>query len=210
VLNNVHQLSARVQSALMGFLDSGHYRPVNSPTSVSAVVAIVGITDRKQLMASKNTCTVRADFIVRLAQVTLAVPSLSRCVGDIEKIARFILFDCIEATTPVVRFSETAISALNRCQWEGNIEQLRRTILKSLAQHKSGPELELVQDDRCRSEEKDEIISPYLGRSVWELERELLLGTLEFHSGDRKRAADTLGVSLKTLYNRMNAYEDSI
>ena len=209
ILENVHCLSDNMQSALNSFLDSGQFRPVNSTQSMSVVVAVLGTTGDALPTeeGASEEYRMRSDFMFRLAQLTLEVPNLSQCVGDLVAIASFLLKACAASTNQSVRFSSKTLEKIKRAQWPGNIRQLRRAIVDSLAQHESGDTLELISDqsgtwlDAHRAP-----IKSYVGTSTWEFERQLIMGTLDFHQGDRKAASKTLGVSLKTLYNRLNAY----
>ena len=209
ILENVHCLSSNMQSALMSFLDSGHFRPVNSTQAVSVVVAVLGTTSDAPATdnGGSEERRMRSDFMFRLAQLTLDVPNLSQCVGDLEAIASFVLTTCSASAGEGVRFSPKALEKISRSQWPGNIRQLRAVIQESLSQHVSGAMLELLSDQSGTSlAQRNEPIRSYIGTSTWEFERQLIMGTLDFHQGDRKAASKTLGVSLKTLYNRLNAY----
>ena len=209
ILENVHCLSKDMQSALMSFLDSGQFRPVNSTQSVSVVVAVLGTTGDTATtdngFSTENR--MRSDFMFRLAQLTLEVPNLSQCVGDLEAIAGFLLTTCTASRGQQVRFSPKALTTIARTQWPGNIRQLRSAIEESLLKHEAGDTLEIVSDQSVASLNRHKApIASYIGTSIWEFERQLIMSTLDFHQGDRKAASKTLGVSLKTLYNRLNAY----
>jgi len=206
VLNHVQYLSASVQSALIAFFDTGYFRPTFSAYSVSAVVAVVGIVQSSTANNTTKIAPLRADFKHRLAQVTLRVPSLGQCVGDVVTIAQFILDNMVEAGQAPVQLSQNSMSTLSESRWPGNVEQLRQVIEESLKKHVKGEPLELHPEQLLVAGSPKTAIEPYIGRSLEELERELFLATLDFHDGDRRAVAKTLGISLKTLYNRLHVY----
>lgn len=208
VLQNIQYLPSSIQSALMAFLDSGQFRPVDAVSSIRLVVAVVGITDELSDNDNSPTHGLRTDFVFRLAQVRLNVPGLSECVGDIESIACFILSTLVPTGEEAVQFSKNALEKIARTQWHGNIRELRSAIGDALTHHQHGQQLELCHyPSETASGQSDGVaINRFVGSSVWDFEKQLILGTLEHHAGDRKVAAKVLGISLKTLYNRLNSF----
>ena len=87
------------------------------------------------------------------------------------------------------------------------MRELRSVIEQAVATAPSGGaiDIEHFSGDSLRSDSKSDI-EKWVGTTVWEFERQLLNATLAHFDGDKETTARTLGVSLKTLYNRMNAY----
>ena len=81
-------------------------------------------------------------------------------------------------------------------------ELLKKVILTESRQQLS-EENKLKLD---KSNDNDNFDSNLVGKSFWEIEKEILQKTLELHDGDKEKTAETLGISLKTLYNRLHAY----
>jgi len=72
---------------------------------------------------------------------------------------------------------------------------------------KSGKSFDLISLEAVGASVSTELsIAPWVGSTVWEIEKQLVEATLDHCKGDKELAAKTLGMSLKTLYNRINAY----
>ena len=95
--------------------------------------------------------------------------------------------------------------ALEQHTWPGNVRELKHTVHRAFILSDG----DLVQmPDRFDEDLPGGIEGLSVGRSIADVERDLILTTLEHFDGDKNAAAATLGISLKTLYNRMKSYED--
>ena len=105
---------------------------------------------------------------------------------------------------------DAARARLLDCAWPGNVRELKNAIERAhiLADDVIGPDMLPEPDTSGPTTTPDgAVLQIRLGASVQEAERRLILATLEELEGDKKRAAKVLGISLKTLYNRLNVYE---
>jgi DNA-binding NtrC family response regulator len=106
------------------------------------------------------------------------------------------------------RFSEEVLDRLESHHWPGNVRELRNVVSRAfiLADRVLGLEtLPAAITGRRQPEGPD--LHVRVGTSIAETEKRLVLATLEELGGNKKRAAETLGISVKTLYNRLKAYE---
>lgn len=200
VLENVDKLSRDIQSALSMFLDTGVYRCPGTDASFKAVVAVVGIVSEHGMVAS-----LRKDFSARLGQVTLRVPSLRECVGDIRTIAQWLLRQSAgykqHYTLP-----EELVSQLVEAPWMQNIHELRTAIQSSVDamghDAESHGKLHLTQEYQCDDWNPfDDLV----GMTLRDFGDQLIVATLADCKGDKMKTAQTLDISLKTLYNRLNS-----
>lgn len=93
-----------------------------------------------------------------------------------------------------------------------SLSDLKNTIARSVGkleestQSSAGDTAQNTALDVSKTMDEKAIVDALVGKTFWHLEKDLLLATLDKHNGDKTEAARTLGISLKTLYNRLNAY----
>ena len=87
-----------------------------------------------------------------------------------------------------------------------SLSQLRTTISRSVAKQEEQPQKDATTEVAINELDEKAIVDALVGKTFWHLEKDLLLATLERLDGDKEAAARTLGISLKTLYNRLHAY----
>ncbi len=206
VLDHVEKLPSEIQSRLLPFLDSGSFRRVDGVRGAEATLSVIGIA-RSSGTTDVDETSLRSDFLFRLAQITLAVPNLRQCRDDIQTIADSILAHSAGERGAEMAFSEASRSLIANATWRRNIRELRNVIEQSVAATRQGEDVEILLDNaHTLAAEPESEIDKWVGTTIWEFERQLLNATLTHFEGDKERTAKTLGVSLKTLYNRMNAY----
>ena len=142
-----------------------------------------------------------------LDQCELKIPALRYRRQDIAPIANKILtaLNTEHNTRRVIK--EEELEVLNSHDWPGNVRELSNVI--SRAYHASDYMLDIsnvLPAEDVSGNEVVESIDGLVGKTFWEVEKSLLKATLSSHDGDKKTTAKTLGISLKTLYNRLNAY----
>ncbi len=106
------------------------------------------------------------------------------------------------------RFSEETLTRLGSHVWPGNVRELKNVV------HRAFIMAEQEITPRCLPREVGgesgalRNLHFQVGTSIAEVERRLIMATLELHGGNKRKTADILGVSLKTLYNRLNTYRE--
>jgi DNA-binding NtrC family response regulator len=144
----------------------------------------------------------REDLYFRLRVFPLEVPPLRNRGQDILLLAGHFLQELNRRHNTDKRLSDGLCQRLLAHHWPGNVRELKHTVqrLYIVAENDvlDGP-VELVRA-------KDTVGAVSVGMSIREMERELILTTLDHFGGDRKQTAGALGVSSKTLYNRLREY----
>jgi transcriptional regulator with PAS, ATPase and Fis domain len=149
----------------------------------------------------------REDLYFRLQVFPIYLPPLRARTGDTRLLAEFFLQRLNREMNASLQFSDTAHSRLASYKWPGNVRELENSVHRAavLARKKDGeinmPD-DIGEDMRAVSLKG---LSP--GRSIRDVERDLITLTLKHYGRDKKAAAASLGISLKTLYNRINAYD---
>ncbi len=179
------------------------------PTAVNIrVVATTNVWLRKMVEDGKF----RADLYYRLNVIPLSLPPLRDRREDIPELAvQFARQFAKQANRPVPAFTNDFITGLQRHAWPGNIRELANFMQRILALHDAG---ELGAEHLAELISFNQATAPRLaahgtlraGTSIRELERRLLETTLHNTGGNRTRAAEMLGVSLRTIRNKIREY----
>jgi DNA-binding NtrC family response regulator len=209
-LDEVTEMPLDMQVQLLRVLETGTFHRVGGLQPVRVNVRIVAATNRDPY-AAVNEGRFREDLLYRLAVVPLRVPPLRERLEDIPYLAQRFLdsFNAAESTRKV--FSKRAMEALLAYDWPGNVRELKNTIHRAyiLADNV----VEIAGPALARRPPKTQVAQGTLkmcvGTSLLQAQRELILATLAHHQGDKRRTARTLGISLKTLYNRLGTYDGS-
>jgi DNA-binding NtrC family response regulator len=145
----------------------------------------------------------------------IVTPPLREHPEDIETLARHFLNEIEESTGRVKPIESRTMALLRAYDWPGNVRQLRNVVLRAhvMADQSITPECLPEQftnvspaPPRAAKDAGNRIELP-VGTSIAEAERRLIEATIQEHSGDKRAAAEILGVSLRTLYNRLKEYD---
>jgi len=207
-LDEISEMPIELQVRLLRVLESGAVTRVGatSPTRVDVRVVTASNRDPKQAVGEG---ALREDLLYRLNVFPIHLPPLRERGHDVELLAQHFLAGVNEREGTSKYLSEPAQRRLHELGWPGNVRELKNVIERAaiLADLMIGPEL-LPEPDRTRVTAAPEAtLQVRVGSSIEDVERRLILATLEELGGDKKRAAQVLGISLKTLYNRLNVYD---
>lgn len=207
-LSEVSNLSPASQVRLLRVLQQGELERVGGTETLRADVRLV-VATRRDLAEEVHAGRFRDDLYYRLNVVTLALPPLRLRKGDIPALAdHFIAIHARGAGNGVHHITPGALSALFAYDWPGNVRELENVIMRALGAAK-GPEIG-AQDlppalHGARPEERTaSALIP--GASLFEIEREAILRTLEVVGGSTARAAEVLGISVRKIQYRLREY----
>ena len=215
VLDYIEQLPVEAQSKLTSVLDSGYYKRMYAQTASQTNVAVVAIA-RKSNTHDVDETSLRTEFLFRLAEISLKVPSLKQCRTSSMSIAEALLSDIAKRERRALEFEASATAYIEKGEWLGNVRELRSAIARAVAHTERGQPVQMGvsmpgdtfgSDDTAESRDSaaERQIAPWVGKTIAEMEQQLLLATLSHFDGDKRLTANTLQISLKTLYNRMKA-----
>ncbi|TGX43223.1 sigma-54-dependent Fis family transcriptional regulator [Sphingomonas naasensis] len=213
-LREVGSLAPATQARLAEALQEQRFTRIGGSEIVPFQARLIASTGT-ELEAAVNAGSFRADLLVRLGLVRVEVPPLRARGGDLVQLAQHFAERLAESDgVPARPFSEAALVLLSRYAWPGNIRELEdcthRAVL--LAQ---GPAIEphdLVRSDGTRlldlelAEPGGLQIESLVGRTVEEVERELILHTLTRCHGNRTSASNILGISVRTMRNKLRTF----
>jgi DNA-binding NtrC family response regulator len=209
-LDEVTEMPLDMQVQLLRVLETGTFHRVGGLQPVRVNVRIVAATNRDPYAAVAEG-RFREDLLYRLAVVPLRVPPLRERVEDVPYLAQRFLdnFNNAEGSSKI--FSKRALETLISYDWPGNVRELKNTIHRAFIMADSV--VEIPSQALARRPAKTQVaqgsLQMFVGTSLLQAQRELILATLAHHQGDKRRTARTLGISLKTLYNRLGTYESS-
>jgi len=199
VLDEVSEIPFAVQAKLLRALQERVVHRVGSSQAVKVNVRVIAISNR-DLRAEVQAGRFREDLFYRLNVVSLSLPLLRERPGDIPLLSRHFLQKYAAATgSPAEVLSPEALSRLLAHAWPGNIRELENVIQRAVILA-NGRE---IVAEHVLPESSFEAAP---GRTVMEHEKELILSTLKRLNGNRTHTAKALGVSVRTIRNRLREY----
>jgi transcriptional regulator with GAF, ATPase, and Fis domain len=214
-LDEIGELSLPIQAKLLRFLQEGEFYRVGGKKAISVDVRVVSATNR-DLEVEVREGRFREDLFYRLNTITLRMPPLRKRTEDIPQLIQHFLRG--GPKSPQYKIDPRVFSALQTYEWPGNIRELQNTIerLKILSERNEIRFEDLPPNLRAAQASSGSIPAsgdPLPGlvsspRTLEEVEREHILRTLSQCQGNKTRAAQSLGITIKTLYNKLHRYEE--
>ncbi len=204
-LDEIAELPMALQVKLLRTLQERVVKPVGSAKTYPVDIRIIAATNCNLAEAVK-TGTFRQDLYYRLNVITIWSPPLCEHVADIPMLCRYFIGKLVQDGFPEKQFSESAMQALKGYDWPGNIRELENVVRRGVI---------LSHGDLIES--SDLPISPTLSEemesslhldpsSMASHEKEAIRKALEQMTGNRRAAAQLLGISEATLYRRIKLY----
>ncbi len=201
-LDEVAELKPELQAKLLRVLQERRFERVGGVRTVEVDVRWIAATNR-DLRAMMDDGRFREDLYHRLAVFPLRMPPLRERPGDILPMARALLVQISrELKRPPLRLSESAARRLVSASWPGNVRELANALERAGI---------LADGDEIRDEHLWVEPSAPRGAAIEikplvDLEREAIVRTLESVGGNRRRAAELLGIGERTLYDKLKRY----
>ncbi len=201
-LDEITEMPIEMQTHLLRVLETGQILRVGAEQEIGVDARLIAATNRDPADAV-SAGALREDLYFRLRVFPIALPPLRERSGDVALLANSFLADLNSKHSTDKSFSDDAIERLERHSWPGNVRELKHTVHRAyiMADNDVVSVPERFDDDLPQK-----IDGLRAGRSIADVERDLILTTLNHLNGDKKAAAADLGISLKTLYNRLKEY----
>ncbi len=203
-LDEITEMPTEMQTHLLRVLETSRVLRVGAEQEFDVNVRLIAATNRDPAQAVKDG-KLREDLYFRLRVFPISLPPLRERQGDVTLLAEHFLQQLNASNDTEHRFSAEALDALEKHTWPGNVRELKHTVHRAYIMANDGVVQAPEQFDDALPGDVEGI---RVGRSIADVEKDLILATLEQYKGDKKAAAASLGVSLKTLYNRLREYED--
>lgn len=207
-LDEVTEMPYEHQVKLLRVLESGEYKPVGAQYVKTANVRIIAATNRVLSDAIRDD-VFREDLYFRLAQFPIMVPTLRDREGDACGLAQHFLAYRNAQEDKHKQFSPQSLDRISRYTWPGNVRELKHAVERAyiLADEIIDPD-HLISHDLNDQVEIDESAGIPVGMRLDDMEKIAILKTLKNNDGNRTDTANQLGISIKTLYNKLDKYEN--
>ncbi len=205
-LDEITEMSLGMQAKLLRALETKSIRPVGADREVPVNVRVIAATNR-QLSEEVNARRFREDLFFRLNVLAITVPPLRERKDDIAELARYFSQELAnDLRMPPVPLSHEDVMKLKSYEWPGNVRELRNVIERSLLLGKLPGDFFTGGGGSLDSEQIASGAALPLEWSMAEVEKHHMLKVVEAMSGNKSRAAKSLGVSRKTLERKLKAW----
>ncbi len=228
LLDEISEMDINLQSKLLRAIQEREIDRVGGTKPIKVNIRILA-TSNRDLEAEVKKGTFREDLYYRLNVISLHLPKLADRVDDIGPMANFFIEKYSKANgVPERPLSPEALAKLKAYHWPGNVRELENIVHRSvlMAQGNQIDENAILLTGKIAASapEPAPVATPapivpiggssspkrsdMVGRTVEEVERELILDTLDYCLGNRTQAANILGISIRTLRNKLKQYAD--
>jgi DNA-binding NtrC family response regulator len=212
LLDEIAEMPALLQTKLLRAIEERSLRRLGSKQELSVDVRLLAATNRDPEEAV-HAGTLRSDLLYRLNVIRIQLPPLKDRKDDLPLLAQHLVTQLSAKHNRPARFlSPAALTVLQYHAWPGNVRELRNVIERAVIIC-SGEQIERHHfapypiDQRERLRIEDTISFP-VGTPLEEVERQMIMRTLSKTGNNKTRAAELLGISLKTMHNKLNLYRD--
>ncbi|SDV47724.1 sigma-54 interaction domain-containing protein [Chitinasiproducens palmae] len=207
-LDEVTEMSPVRQVKLLRALETGKFFRVGGTDEIVSNARVIAATNRDPNMAVKDNL-LREDLMYRLAVFPLRAPPLRERGSDRELLAQHFLDELNADNNAAKTFSKGALDTLRSYNWPGNVREMKNAVYRAFILAEDIVDLPNpnVAQRAKRAPVNGDAVNVWVGTPLAEAQRQIILATLKHCGGDKKRTAKALGVSLKTLYNRLGTYE---
>ena len=211
-LDEITEMPMELQVKLLRVLETGTLMRLGGERPIDVDVRLIAASNRVPEEAVR-VGKLREDLLYRLKVFPLTLPPLRDRPGDIDLLVTHFLQQLNRDQDTNKQFSAAALERLRKHYWPGNVRELKNTVHRAfiLADNEITPD--------CLPEEvggavpataaiaSGPSVQVSVGTSAADAERQLIMKTLAHYDGDKQKTAEVLGISVKTLYNRLNEYK---
>lgn len=218
LLDEISEMDVRLQAKLLRVIQEGEVDRIGGRKPIPVDVRIIATTNRNLADCVKQG-SFREDLFYRLNVVNLTLPPLRERIGDVKLLAdHFMKLYAERNAKQVQTLSDGAQMSLDSHSWPGNIRELENVVERAVITAQNGViqdkdvvverrsnvsldqegQMDLAQSASARNWEP--------GRTLDDIERHVILEALQYHSGNRTHTAKALGISIRTLRNKLADY----
>lgn len=218
LLDEIGSTPVEFQVKLLRVLETSQLRRVGGEETLPIDVRVLAATNREPETQIEEGA-LREDLYYRLKVFMVRMPPLRERGDDVGLLAEHFLAELNRINGAAKRLGSDAGEALAAYPWPGNVRELRNVMAHAFvlaedevgaddlpAEVRDGSATVAPRSTAHAARTHEPAVTIAVGTTIADAERELLLATLEALGGNKERTASTLGISLKTLYNRLNQY----
>lgn len=204
LLDEISELPLLLQSKLLRVLQESEVTRLGSHEATRVDVRVLA-TSNRDLSKMVQEGRFREDLYYRLNVIPLYIPPLRARPRDLDLLSHhFVEMVCVDNQLPIKTLKDDAIDKIKNWRWPGNVRELQNVMERSVLltiKNEIGEQEILIKDYK---KEEDIYFRP--GLTVAEAERQLIFKTLDFTGQNRTQAAHLLGISIRTLRNKLRDY----
>ncbi len=222
-LDEITEMPPALQVKLLRVLETGRFMRVGSTQSQATDLRVIAATNR-DLQQAVAAGKLREDLMYRLNVFPIELPPLRERMDDVPLLAKLFLAGIAAQEGKVKFLTESALARLGQWRWPGNVRELRNAVQRAYVMAAgdavddewlphgappSGPPVDgspSIGESGALGAHCNGLATFPIGTSMVQIERAMILATLAHFQNHRERTAAALGISLKTLYNRLKAY----
>ncbi len=210
-LDEIGEMNPDLQSKLLRVLEDGRFRRVGGTKEIEVDVRVIAATN-KNLEEAVEEGSFREDLYYRLNVFHIILPQLRERNEDIPLLIQsFIEEFNVKNDKNIKGVSREALKILKNYSWPGNVRELKNVIERAVIVSRNDViEPEDLPEALMSRAAKAPKVEFALGTTMDEVERQYLFHTINFVDGNKTKAAKLLGISLKTLHNKLNKYKSSV
>ena len=209
LLDEISEMDLALQAKILRAIQEKEIQRIGSNITLKTNVRILA-TSNRNMQAEVRNKTFREDLYFRLNVVSVTIPPLRNRPADIPMLAEHFMHHFAEENGVTINaISEDTMSILTSQSWPGNVRELENTMHRAvLLSTDNQITADTIVSDEGKSQDSDVDIAGLVGRTVADVERDLIIDTLKHTIGNRTHAARILGISIRTLRNKLNTYVD--
>lgn len=201
LLDEITEVPIGLQAKLLRAIQEQEFERVGGSRPIKVDVRIISTSNRDMKEAIEGK-VIREDLYYRLNVMPIHIPPLRERREDILPLTEFLLIKlCQENHKDKITLSKDAKELLLNYRWPGNVRELSNVLERAVVLNNSGilKKDELAISTEIGSQEKD--------MTLQELEKKLIIETMQKNNNNRTKAAETLGISVRTLRNKLQEYQ---
>lgn len=206
LLDEISEMELALQAKLLRVLQEYEIYPLGSASPIKLDIRVIATTNKDitRLLAENKF---REDLYYRLNVVTVELPPLRKRIEDIPPLCDYFLKKhCTRNNRPLKKLSTEALNKIITMEWKGNVRELENFIERAILLSKC----EVIEiNNLFLSQDIDNSTSnpvPVAGMTLEEMEKKLIINTLKMANYNRTKAANMLGVSVRTIRNKIHQY----
>lgn len=213
LLDEISEMDTKLQAKLLRAIQEQEIDRVGGSSPVKLNLRILA-TSNRNLKEEVEKSNFREDLLFRLNVINIKLPPLRARKEDIKPLAEHFAKKYAESNgVELSGISGDALEKLNSYSWPGNVRELENAMHRAVL-FSGGGEMDekvivLDEDSSKASEGGAAVRGGLVGRTVESVEKDLIIGTLDHCLGNRTHAANILGISIRTLRNKLKQYEEA-
>jgi DNA-binding NtrC family response regulator len=209
-LDEITEMPADAQVRLLRVLETSQVTRVGGEKPIDVDVRVIAATNCN-VEDAVGQGTLREDLYYRLKVFQIWIPPLRDRGDDIELLAHFFLEERNRREHDAKRFTHDAMQHIIGYDWPGNVRELKHAVRSAFILADSEIDTDCLAPEIAGAERRSNegsILRVRAGSNLADVERRLILATLDHYDGNKTRSAEALGIAKKTLYNRLNKYAE--